>query len=57
MLVEYFPTEGENSPCRTVLEKALALEGKLGAQDERLLSEHSDVIIWFMEKYRQQQNL
>ena len=54
LLVDYYP-ENETSPCKTVLEKALALEEELGAQEERLAGPHGDVILWFVNKYNAQE--
>ena len=56
LLVEYFP-ENDGSPCKTVLDKALALEEELGAQKERLAAPHGDVIVWFINKYNKQEGL
>ena len=48
---------GPGDPCRTVLDKALALEEKLDAIDERMDTEGCDVILWFIRKYQLQEGL
>lgn len=56
ILVDPMPT-GPEDPCRTVLDKALALEEKLDAIDERMDTEGCDVILWFIRKYQLQEGL
>lgn len=56
ILVDPVPS-GPDDPCNTVLDKALALEEKLDAIDERIETEGSDVILWFIRKYQLQEGL
>lgn len=56
ILVDPIP-KGPDDPVSTVLEKALALEQKLDAVDERMNTEGCDVILWFIRKYQMQEGL
>jgi len=56
ILVDPMPS-GPEDPCNSVLDKALTLEEKLDAIDERLETESSDVILWFIRKYQLQEGL
>lgn len=55
-LIDPVPIDPEDS-CTTVLDKALALEEQIDAIDERMETEGSDVILWFIRKYQLQEGL
>lgn len=56
ILVDPIP-KGPEDPASSVLEKALSLEQKLDAVDERMNTEGCDVILWFIRKYQLQEGL